>query len=217
MVPRQSSDTRRPVLPNNLYFINKIFDYLLKKNMALKLLILAFSFHSHTTLDTVPALHNIREADIDTAIASYKGKTLTVKLKTGKTYVYTEAQYGKEDWSDGVLPRKLQRPILALSRTFTKSEVPPTFPGGPTAWDEYQRKVCSENSRLIKRKGPATVYVQFIVAFDGTIDQVQVQNDAPHGLEELAIRMIEKGPAWEPAMQNGYKVTAYARQKIDFQ
>jgi hypothetical protein len=185
--------------------------------MPLRLLILAFSFHAHTTLDTVPALHNIREEDVDTAIASYKEKTITVKLKTGETYVYAAAQYGKEDWSDGVLPRKLQHPILALSRTFTKSEVPPTFPGGPAAWDEYQRKVCSENSRLIKRKGPTTVVVQFIVAFDGTIDQVQLLTDAPHGLDELAIRMIEKGPAWEPATQRGYKVTAYARQKIDFQ
>jgi hypothetical protein len=185
--------------------------------MSLKVLFLAFSFHTHGNLDTVPAMHNILEADIDTAFATYKERTITVKLKTGDTYTYTADQWRKEMVPGVRLAPRLDEATGLLDRTYTKTEVPPTFPGGQTAWLEYQSKIYSEHKRLIKKYGPATIYIQFIVSFDGQMDQVQLIGNAPAELGDLAIRMIKEGPAWEPATENGRKVTCYTHQKIDFQ
>jgi len=185
--------------------------------MLPKILFLFFSIHTHASLDTVPTLHNIRQEDIDTAIAAYKERTVTVKLKTGDTYTYTSDQWHKEREPNIKLAPKIEEATNLLERFFTKTEIPPTFPGGQTAWNEYQSKIYSEHKRLIKKYGPATIYVQFIVSFDGQMDQVQLIGNAPAELGDLAIRMIKEGPAWEPATQNGRKVSCYTHQKIDFQ
>ncbi|MBC7873898.1 MAG: energy transducer TonB, partial [Ferruginibacter sp.] len=38
-----------------------------------------------------------------------------------------------------------------------------------------------------------------------------------YGMEEEAIKVIKKGPKWEPAVQNGRQVKAYRKQPITFQ
>ena len=184
--------------------------------MPLKILLLAFSLHAHAAVDTVPALHNIREEDVDTAIASWKDKTITVKLKNGTSYFYTREQWRKEMTPDIQLGPKLGHATFVLDATFTRVEHPATFPGGDSAWQEYQQKLFTEHYRLIRKQGPATVWVQFIVAFDGEIDNVELMGNAPDKLGDLAIRMIKEGPNWVPANQNGHNVTSYARQKIEF-
>jgi len=110
-------------------------------------------------------LLSFHQEDIDTVFAYYKTKSITVRLKTGESYTYQ-----RDQWKNITLnstPPSIDHAIFMLDATFTRVEVPPSFPGGPQAWDAYLQKVCSEtqNQRLIKRKGPAVVEVQFIVAF----------------------------------------------------
>lgn len=186
--------------------------------MSLKLLYLIFSLNSHTSLDSIPALGQFKDEDIDTVIATYKEQTIAVKLKTGDTYLYSKDQWSKERVDDNHLARKIRHATFLLAATFTRAEHAPSFPGGDTAWQNYLQKVCSENQKLIKRQGPATIWVQFVVVFDGEIDQVTlITRDAPKKLSDLAIRMIREGPAWVPATQNGHNVSCWQKQQIDLQ
>jgi hypothetical protein len=181
--------------------------------MLLKTLLLTLLLHAKS--DSIPSLQSFHQEDVDTVTASYKEKTLTVKLKSGESFTYTHDTWRKVD-DNTVLPA-IKNAMFIMDATFTKVQVPPSFPGGPEAWNNYLQKACSDNRRLIDRRGPATVMLQFVVAFDGSVNDVRpITSDAPDKLIDLATHLIKDGPAWVPATQNGHVVSAYQRQLIEF-
>lgn len=40
--------------------------------------------------------------------------------------------------------------------------------------------------------------------------------DPGYGTADAAVALIKKGPKWQPAVQNGVKVTSIKKQKITF-
>ena len=60
------------------------------------------------------------------------------------------------------------------------------------------------------------VIAQFIVHKDGSLSDVKTLTNHGYGMEEEVIRLIKRGPKWEPAEQNGHKVTSYRRQPVTF-
>ncbi|CAN5775881.1 hypothetical protein BH11BAC4_BH11BAC4_26670 [soil metagenome] len=93
-----------------------------------------------------------------------------------------------------------------------------TFAGGPMAWHNYLiEKLSGENfARYMKRTNRYQVMVRFIVAKDGSISDIIVENPAIKKLDKLAMKIIEKSPAWEPAVLYNQKIKAYRRQPITF-
>ena len=113
------------------------------------------------------------------------------------------------------------KPDEDYTKTFTKVEHEAKFPGGLEAWKKYLER--NLNANIAADNGaPAglyTVTLQFVVDKNGmisNIETVQVPNACPDCGNE-AIRVIKKGPKWEPAIQNGNKVMYQAIQKITFQ
>ena len=53
-----------------------------------------------------------------------------------------------------------------------------------------------------------TVYVNFIVAKDGSVHNTSVIRGVPNGkmLDDEACRVVRSMPDWKPAMQNGHRV-----------
>lgn len=104
------------------------------------------------------------------------------------------------------------------NKVFEKVEIEASFPGGERAWANYLRKNLDAETP-INNGAPAgtyTVMVQFIVDKQGAISDVRPLTKHGYGMEEEAVKVIKKGPAWEPAIQNGRKVNAYRRQPITF-
>ena len=105
------------------------------------------------------------------------------------------------------------------NKIFDKVETPPHFPGGDTAWRRYLQK--NINALVPVDSGaPAGIYkviVQFIVNENGQISEIKSITNHGYGMEKEAIRIIEDGPGWVPAMQNGHIVRAYVQQPITFQ
>jgi protein TonB len=105
------------------------------------------------------------------------------------------------------------------NKIFEKVEIEATFKGGESAWRKYLER--NLNAMVGPDNGaPAglyTVYVQFVVSKDGTISDVKALTNHGYGLETEAVRVIKKGPAWTPAIQNGRSVNAYRKQPITFQ
>lgn len=104
------------------------------------------------------------------------------------------------------------------NKIFEKVEIEAQFPGGDAAWKKYlERNLSSFNpADNGAPAGTYTTYVQFVVDKDGNISDVKALTNYGYGMEDEAIRVIKKGPAWTPAIQNGRKVKAYRKQPITF-
>lgn len=104
------------------------------------------------------------------------------------------------------------------NKIFEKVEIEAKFPGGDAAWKRYLERNLS-NFNPADNGAPAgtyTTYIQFVVDKDGNISDVKALTNYGYGMEDEAIKVIKKGPNWEPAIQNGRKVKAYRKQPITF-
>jgi protein TonB len=105
------------------------------------------------------------------------------------------------------------------NKIFEKVEIEASFKGGEGAWKKYLERNLNPNTPVDNGapEGTYTVYVQFVVSKDGSISDVKALTNHGYGMEAEAIKVIKKGPAWVPAVQNGRSVNAYRKQPITFQ
>jgi len=106
----------------------------------------------------------------------------------------------------------------ADDRLFSKVEVEAAFPGGDKGWRDYLIKNLIASTPVDEgwKAGTYTVIVQFIVHTDGTISDVTTTNYEKSKTAQHCISIIQNGPNWLPAVQNGVKVNAYRKQPITF-
>jgi len=105
------------------------------------------------------------------------------------------------------------------NKIFDKVEIEASFPGGDSKWRQYLERnangqVATDNGAP---EGTYTTVVQFVVDKEGNISDVRALTNHGYGMEDEAIRVIKKGPKWNPAIQNGRQVKAYRKQPITFQ
>lgn len=106
-------------------------------------------------------------------------------------------------------------------KVFTKVEKEAKFPGGLEGWRRYLERNLNANVAADDGApmGNYTVKVQFIVDKEGNISNVQpieVPKACPSCGPE-AVKVIKRGPKWEPAIQNGRNVIYQAIQNVTFQ
>ena len=99
---------------------------------------------------------------------------------------------------------------------FTTVQIEARFKGD---WSKYLQRnlnasIAAENGAPA---GDYSVVVSFVVGKDGSISEVQALNDPGYGTAAEAVHIIQKGPEWIPAMQNGRNVIYRQKQKIIFQ
>ncbi len=92
------------------------------------------------------------------------------------------------------------------------------FPGGTEAWANFLRH--NLRSEIPAESGaPAgsyTVNVSFLVDRNGNISEVKAISDPGYGAAAEAVRVIQRGPKWQPAEQNGRPVIYRQLQQITF-
>lgn len=115
-------------------------------------------------------------------------------------------------------PKKVEEDY---DKVFTKVEKEAKFPGGPEGWRRYLERNLNANVAADDGAplGNYTVKVQFIVDKEGSISNVQaieVPKACPSCGPE-AVKIIKRGPKWDPAVQNGRNVIYQAVQYITFQ
>jgi hypothetical protein len=103
-------------------------------------------------------------------------------------------------------------------KLFTAVQIQAEFPGGQGGWVRYLERTLNRDLPLENGAptGKYSVVVSFIVSKDGTISEVKAENDPGYGTKEESIRVIERGPKWKPAVQNGRNVIYRQRQAIVF-
>jgi protein TonB len=104
-------------------------------------------------------------------------------------------------------------------KVFTVVQIPAEFPGGTAGWTKYLERNLNRDLPVENGAPPGkyTVVVTFIVDKTGAISDVTAENDPGYGTKDEAIRVIKKGPAWKPAVQNGRNVIYRHRQSVTFQ
>lgn len=120
-----------------------------------------------------------------------------------------------ENTGIGVEAPKIEKDI---DEVFTTVQIEAQFPGGIEGWRRFlernlNKDIASENGAP---SADYSVIISFIVNKDGIISDVRAENDPGYGTKAEAIRVIQKGPRWTPAIQNGRNVIYRQKQKITF-
>jgi len=92
------------------------------------------------------------------------------------------------------------------------------FPGGLSGWQKFLVRNLNVDLPIKNGAPPGkyTVYVTFIVDKEGNINDVKAENNPGYGTMHEAIRVIEKGPKWEAAIQYNKPVIYRHKQGITF-
>ena len=146
--------------------------------------------------------------------------------KLEDTKIGTVNQEGAKD--EGVVAPPVEKPTGVVEapkveedydKVFTVVQIAAEFPGGLPAWSKYLERNLNRDLPVENGAPPGkyTVVVSFIVAKDGSISDVAAENDPGYGTKAEAIRVIQKGPKWKPAVQNGRNVIYRHKQSITFQ
>lgn len=154
---------------------------------------------------------SMSEADTKT---SYEEKTaLTEKQriefieKIRKTYLAlgTETPYYTN--SDGV-------------KVFNKAEVEPTYKGGKKAMENYLKDNLNYPVEAKLKGQEGIVIVEFIIADDGSVNNVKASNSTWGNVDELfiqeAVRVVSIMPNWTPGTQHGKPVSVSFNVPINF-
>ena len=138
-----------------------------------------------------------------------------------KVVNYTSINNSKEDGPTIFNAPKIQKNVIDSKYNepiFYTAEKPAEFPGGSAGWVQYLSK--NLNVELpVKNRAPAgryAVVLNFVVKSNGEVADVEAINNPGYGTAAEAIRMIEKGPKWIPAQQNGKKVNYLVKQNLVF-
>jgi len=141
-------------------------------------------------------------------------------LKDKDWYSYNEKgkQLLLEKYEKGVLISSLNLDTVkkdTAKYVLKPGEIEAKFKNGDSDWSKYLTRNLDGNVAAKSVKG-GEVIVQFVVNKDGKCVDVNLHKSVEFVLDEEAIRIIEKSPLWEPAVQDGRKVNAYRRQPISF-
>ncbi|NOQ74694.1 MAG: TonB family protein [Crocinitomix sp.] len=83
--------------------------------------------------------------------------------------------------------------------------VDPKFPGGTAAMSSFINKYINIPQFVMDTKG-GTVFIEFVVNKDGSIEQTKVVGHVSPELDKAALDVIARMPNWTPAEQAGKTV-----------
>lgn len=146
-------------------------------------------------------------------IDEMEGVKIDVKTTAG---VKDESVAPPVETGTGIVESLVKKEIYET--TFTTVQKEAQFSGGPEAWKKFLEKnlrseIPTDNGAAA---GSYTVFVSFLVDKEGNISEVKAENNPGFGTADEAVRVIQRGPKWIPAIQNGRNVIFRQKQAITF-
>lgn len=107
---------------------------------------------------------------------------------------------------------------VKVDSVFNRELIEPNFPGGSQGWVKYLRENLNANIPYDNKapEGTYNVIVKFVIGPNGNITNVVAETNHGFGMEKEALRIIENGPTWIPALRYGQKVDSFRKQPIMF-
>lgn len=106
----------------------------------------------------------------------------------------------------------------SINKIYSIVEQDAKFPGNMEAWKKFLLKNLKINEPINNGvpDGNYQVVITFVVNINGKITDFNPETKFGFGMEDEVIRMIKKGPDWEPAILYGRKVNSIKRQRVTF-
>lgn len=95
-------------------------------------------------------------------------------------------------------------------------EQPPSFPGGMEALHAFMQEHLRYPEAAKDAGIQGTVFVSFVVRYDGSITDIEVLRGIGGGCDEEAVRVVAMMPAWEPGIQRGESVSVQFNMPVRF-
>ncbi len=99
---------------------------------------------------------------------------------------------------------------------FTIVEEMPEFPGGISALKAYVANTIEYPATALENGIQGKVYVNFIVAKDGSVTDANVEISVDPSLNKEALRIVNNMPKWKPGSQAGEPVSVSYTVPINF-
>ena len=98
-----------------------------------------------------------------------------------------------------------------------RADTPAQFPGGEEAMNKFIAENLQYPPQAKENDIEGVVTVSFVVKSDGTIGTIKIARLIAPDLEQEAIRIVKKMPAWIPADKGGSPAESTAEISIPFQ
>lgn len=107
---------------------------------------------------------------------------------------------------------------ITEDKTYTTGElsVLPTPVGGEAAWTKFLTKNLRYPEQAVDAEKSGKVWISFIIEKDGTLTDIKVMRGPGYGMDEEALRVLRKAPAWTPGIQRGKPVRVAYTLPINF-
>lgn len=92
------------------------------------------------------------------------------------------------------------------SKIFGAAEEMPSFPGGEKALMQYIKDNTYYPEEMCEGAAQGRVMVGFVINEDGSISDVKVLRSLTPELDEVAVKIVNGMPKWNPGKQNGKAV-----------
>lgn len=86
------------------------------------------------------------------------------------------------------------------------ADIPPEPVGGLKAYFRYLERSYRTPKAILNSGRSGSVEIQFVIEPDGSLTEFKARRTMGEGTGEEGIRVIQKGPKWKPATQNGKPV-----------
>lgn len=102
------------------------------------------------------------------------------------------------------------------SKIFGAAEEMPSFPGGEKALMQYIKDNTYYPKEMCEGAAQGRVMVGFVINEDGSISDVKVLRSLTPELDEVAVKIVNGMPKWNPGKQNGKAVKTKYTVPVSF-
>lgn len=88
--------------------------------------------------------------------------------------------------------------------------------GGEAAWTKFLKKNLRYPDQAVEQEKSGKVWISFVIEKDGTLTDIKVMRGPGYGMDEEALRVLKKAPAWTPGIQRGKPVRVAFTLPINF-
>lgn len=99
---------------------------------------------------------------------------------------------------------------------FVSVKKQPAFPGGISNFYEYLSHEIKYPEVAKKNKTQGKVFASFIVEKNGSLSDIQIIRSLTAETDKEAIRVLNKSPRWNPALQDGMPVRVKYNIAVNF-
>lgn len=177
-----------------------------------------FTVTGYGTILGIPSIQNIRKPNHLDAIRAEQVNKTNLQNKVDDLAVISYSNVDTGEVSTVFVAPKIQKnadPKKNNEPIFYTTQKPAESPAG---WSNYLMNNLDRDLPYRNKAVPGkyTVRLSFVVNQNGDVENVIAENDPGYGTAKEAVRVIQNGPKWVPAEQEGKKVNFLVKQTIVF-